>query len=540
MIRLKIILRMSSGAEHEVLAECGAIVKARLKRPVEKLFQTLVQTHEAGSSINVTMNLGAMERSGWQTELPSRALSALQQRTFIVRVALNREDRQSKLNGGADDGQGALVKSDPDVVASLNWRKENIDRTEYEAGAPVEDELGAFATFLRCGYFRGAISWGTSSPIDWLSNQIEKRRNNFVPALTHVLEEKVAFSRLSRIVGQDMASSVTRICQATSDADWVLAYLAGRSLDGIPPWGSNTPHAWFETALRNVTKHALDIARVVQVDPTKQARLANLIGQPLVEQLLHMSIDVRDGLPPRIGDMHSMPQGASSMVQEKAVGKDDIKRPPSRFPADEVLPHIRATTALPVARPRRGLIGRSAHRQRLPDLEAIVVTNAGLICLWPLIPTLLALVEFVPSRRDEGAALSDNQVNTAVRAVMVLDYLVWGDPAWQEWRMPMNKVLCGLPQDILIDGDMLEPWRLEKIDTWFSTLPRRLPGLGGCGVSDLRQLFLQRSGRLVPEGEHWRIEVETDASDVLLDNLPWPMQPVVLPWLDEPIHVTWR
>lgn len=36
------------------------------------------------------------------------------------------------------------------------------------------------------------------------------------------------------------------------------------------------------------------------------------------------------------------------------------------------------------------------------------------------------------------------------------------------------------------------------------------------------------------------LTIETEASDVLLRYLPWPLTQVVLPWLPSPIQVDWN
>jgi hypothetical protein len=52
-------------------------------------------------------------------------------------------------------------------------------------------------------------------------------------------------------------------------------------------------------------------------------------------------------------------------------------------------------------------------------------------------------------------------------------------------------------------------------------------------------LFLQRGGSLSADRTGWTLRVEPDASDVLLSEIPWSIEQIVLPWLGDPLRVMW-
>jgi hypothetical protein len=156
----------------------------------------------------------------------------------------------------------------------------------------------------------------------------------------------------------------------------------------------------------------------------------------------------------------------------------------------------------------------------LAEAEPLPVSNAGLALLWPMLPRWLSETGLIADQRFVDAGAQN-------KAVLWLDALAWGGmpgEAIQEWRMPFSKHLCGLPLDTL-----LEPWELtpagraalaEQQEQWLATLPRQLPQLQRLSVQDLRSMFLQRPGQLRWQGKHWALEVEPDASDVLLCEVP--------------------
>ncbi|MBS3771738.1 MAG: hypothetical protein KGY69_15920, partial [Bacteroidales bacterium] len=56
----------------------------------------------------------------------------------------------------------------------------------------------------------------------------------------------------------------------------------------------------------------------------------------------------------------------------------------------------------------------------------------------------------------------------------------------------------------------------------------------------LREGFLQRPGKLSKVDNGWKLNVEQDTIDILLDNLPWSYQIVSFPWMKQVIFVKWN
>ncbi|PMY64822.1 MULTISPECIES: contractile injection system tape measure protein [Pseudomonas] len=184
------------------------------------------------------------------------------------------------------------------------------------------------------------------------------------------------------------------------------------------------------------------------------------------------------------------------------------------------------TRSNPIQLPRRS-------NASLLEQEPLSVANAGLVLLWPLLPGLWRQVGLLEEQQF-------NSPQAQLEAVCWLDGLVWGDEAMAEWRTPLSKLLCGLPlESPLVPWSTPEPEVREQLQDWLAAIPAQLPGLQRCQANDLRSLFLQRPGQLLQTRSGWQLSVETDASDFLLSQLPWALDFIRLPWMEQPLQVKW-
>ena len=111
-----------------------------------------------------------------------------------------------------------------------------------------------------------------------------------------------------------------------------------------------------------------------------------------------------------------------------------------------------------------------------------------------------------------------------------------------EYQLVLPKFLCGMPLNAPIDHfieiEMTERTESENliraaVDHW--------EALGKASPDWLREMFLQRDGKLEKRETGWRLSVERKAQDILLDRLPqgWGLGIVKLPWMNELLRVDW-
>jgi hypothetical protein len=202
----------------------------------------------------------------------------------------------------------------------------------------------------------------------------------------------------------------------------------------------------------------------------------------------------------------------------------------------------------PQREPQASLAARdSAHQGQDPDAadparpapphkdDTLAVDGAGLALLWPFLPTLFERLGWLtPERLFIGPVPQQ-------RALALLGYLVHGDPRPPEWRLPLAKLLCGLPLDAVFTlEDDLSAAELAEGDKLLQAALAHGDGLLGDDGDSLRATWLQRPGLLSWRPQAWLLVVERrDAIDGALERLPWTVSWLSLPWMVELVQVGW-
>ncbi len=162
------------------------------------------------------------------------------------------------------------------------------------------------------------------------------------------------------------------------------------------------------------------------------------------------------------------------------------------------------------------------------------VPYAGLILLWPFIPHLFRALGWM-----EKSEFVDEEGQ--FKAVIMLHFLATGslEPP-EEQELSVCKLLAGLraddPVPVLIglnahqrkEGEGL----LEAVIANWATLKKTSP-------SGLRKTFLNRSGFLRRDDQGWRLKIERETMDVLIDRIPWGISTIRLSWQPKMIFVEW-
>jgi hypothetical protein len=56
----------------------------------------------------------------------------------------------------------------------------------------------------------------------------------------------------------------------------------------------------------------------------------------------------------------------------------------------------------------------------------------------------------------------------------------------------------------------------------------------------LRGTFLLRPGKVSLRNDDWLLQVEARTCDILLEQLPWGIGMIKLPWMEKMVWVEWR
>ncbi|MBT9314469.1 contractile injection system tape measure protein [Leptothoe spongobia] len=167
------------------------------------------------------------------------------------------------------------------------------------------------------------------------------------------------------------------------------------------------------------------------------------------------------------------------------------------------------------------------------DSEELYIQNAGLILLWPFLTRLFETLNLVQSNQ-----FIDPQA--AERAVLLLQYLADDSTANPEHLLPLNKLLCGLDllDPIAAHLDMTELEQTE-CNSLLAAVIHNWSALKSTTPDGLRRGFLQRAGILRRHNHNWLLQAERETHDILLDQLPWSIRVVKLPWMSEILYVEW-
>ena len=237
--------------------------------------------------------------------------------------------------------------------------------------------------------------------------------------------------------------------------------------------------------------------------------------------------------------------GESAMGHEPEVSEEGSPHPgrpvhgPARPPSPGEPVALRALReSRPAERKGKPRQDGEAHRQSPKEdelaTEAIYIENAGAALFWPFFGDLFKTLRLVD---DNGFCDESAQM----RAIYLLQYLVTGEEGAPEYRLALNKILCGweVMQPISSDFEILAAER-QECENLQRAVISHWSALKNTSIEGLRDSFLIRNGRLFRKDQSWFLHVESKPQDLLMEKLPWTLSMVRLSWMREPLHVEWR
>ena len=176
----------------------------------------------------------------------------------------------------------------------------------------------------------------------------------------------------------------------------------------------------------------------------------------------------------------------------------------------------------------------AAFREWGRGSEPVFVENAGMVLSGPYLSMLFTKLDLIDKREFKSRYAAE-------KAVHVLEYMVTGEQSAPEYRLVLNKLLCGMEPDRAIHQlCLLEKSETDLIRELLLSMIAHWKALGKTSVEGFRQSFLIREGRLEVTENAWTLVVAPKPFDMLLDRIPWTFSPIRLPWMDRVLHVRWR
>jgi hypothetical protein len=167
--------------------------------------------------------------------------------------------------------------------------------------------------------------------------------------------------------------------------------------------------------------------------------------------------------------------------------------------------------------------------------KEIYISNAGVVLLHPFLVELFHHLNWLKDKKDFEDEIFRE------KAVHMLGWLATGQEEIPENDLIVPKVLCGMALEYPVDRVVLltEEDKLKGMRLLEAVL-KHWQALKGTGPDGLRQAFLTRQGKLSRTGTDWKLHIENNTIDILLDRLPWGISMIKLPWMPQMLHVKWN
>lgn len=165
----------------------------------------------------------------------------------------------------------------------------------------------------------------------------------------------------------------------------------------------------------------------------------------------------------------------------------------------------------------------------------LLAAHSGLILLHPFLPRFF---ESTGVKEKDNLQLSPFALP---RAAALLHFLATGQDAVYEYDLSFVKVLLGLEPETALcvsEGLLVEADGKEAAGLLLSAITH-WTALKNTSVAGFRNSFLNRPGLLRSEDKGWKLQVERQPFDVLLEHLPWSISVVKLPWMERPLFIEW-
>ena len=181
------------------------------------------------------------------------------------------------------------------------------------------------------------------------------------------------------------------------------------------------------------------------------------------------------------------------------------------------------------------------ERQSIEESQAgplprrIHVNDAGIVLLHPFLSAYFSQLGLIDEEK-RFKSFEDQK-----RAVHLLKYLSGDEATHYSHRLTLEKIMCGFSPDFPMEHEfqITEEERQES-EAMIASLCQYWRPLNGTSMKGLQHSFLLRHGTIERSDDAWIIRVEGSAIDILLENLPWEISTILLPWMEPMILVEWQ
>ena len=269
---------------------------------------------------------------------------------------------------------------------------------------------------------------------------------------------------------------------------------------------------------KTVTENAV-IAEAWQALAVKTPALENLLAR-------HCSAAITSTHSPKLKPLSSIP-----IIQPSdSTNKLTIDHEQENLPmTDSVKPFKQTDTNKSLDLQKKPPTTKTVF-QAADIQEGIYIENAGLILLHPFLPQFFTAL---------GIA-NEDQLIQAERALCLLHFLTTGLLIAPEYELTLAKILCNVPLEMPVESDMeLSESEREEAEALLNAVIHHWDALRNTSIGGLRGEFLLRFGKLSMRDGDWLLQVEAKTVDILLNQLPWGISMIKLPWMQRMLWIEW-
>jgi hypothetical protein len=172
--------------------------------------------------------------------------------------------------------------------------------------------------------------------------------------------------------------------------------------------------------------------------------------------------------------------------------------------------------------------------ESLPD--SYFVENAGLVIVWYHLRLLFEHLGLIKNKEFIDK-------NAQMRALQVLDFMVFGNRKMKEYGLVLNKILVGLePEENIEITQQITDNEVFMIEEFLQeAIIKQWTILKNTSIEGLRNTFLKRNGKLTRTENGWFLQVEPKGGiDMLLNSLPWGLSFIKMNWMPKPLTIEWK
>ena len=157
-----------------------------------------------------------------------------------------------------------------------------------------------------------------------------------------------------------------------------------------------------------------------------------------------------------------------------------------------------------------------------------------MIIVWPFLTTLFSKLGYT-----EGREFKDDY--SLQKAILLLQYIVFGDVHVDETNLVLNKIMCGAAPDFFVDTSIeLNDMDKNIGDSMLTAVTKNWEQLNSSNIQTLREYFLKRDGVLKKMNENYMLNVEGNTFDVFLKSIPWNILMLQTAYMDNRLIVEWK